>query len=597
MSGEIDFENLKRTLKIVKSDYIFTDKDLHDSLIAWFSENYLDLDSDIIKEGIVKDTKTEGIDAVFLDEDNNTYHIISAKSKNDFKKTKNNFSESEVLKTIAGFEFLLKSDYKGKITPELENLIDEFHDKINTGGYTTYLTFIAMLGDPFDKKYIEDFNNRYKKNKIACVFYNYDFLVDFYKNIFLKRKARPPINISLQIIKQCVFEKKDPYESIVFTTRGEDIARIFNDHGIKIYQQNVRYSLGMSSRSINKQIFETSKDEGESKKFWYFNNGITFVCEDFIPSGNNKVINLKRAQIINGTQTTDALYNSLIKGELKHNVELLIKVIKTSDQGFIEKVTLFTNSQNAIDPRDLCSNDDIQNISQNLIKGYTYFYEIKRGEFDSKYPTLEAKRKKLGHNYKARIISNINAAQAYMAMYLDKAAEAKANKGKIFIKDSTGFYNEIFDENDRILFKKILLSWILLKFIEEKAKEFKKESEKTLQMNEKGDLIINLEYLRYNYILHGEYFILNIFRDFLKHRNLDIYNNKDLDELINIIENENNNIINEVYEEIKENMADYIDKIQEEDSEYYHNKFFKLSRNLKTIRDFFNKDFSFVKKL
>lgn len=596
MSGKIDFENLKRTLEIVKSDYGFIDEYLHDSFIAWFSENYLDLDSDIIKEGIVKDKKTEGIDAVFLNEDNNTYHIISAKSKNDFEKTKNNFPESEILKTIAGFEFLLKSDYKCKITPEIENLIDEFHDKINTGGYTTYLTFIAMLEDPFDKKYIEDFNKRYKKNKIICIFYNYNFLIDFYKNIFLGRKARPPKSISLQIIEQCVFDKKAPCESVVFTTRGEDIARIFNDHGIKIYQQNVRYSLGMSSRSINKQIFETSRNEEESKNFWYFNNGITFICEDFILPGNNKVINLKRAQIINGAQTTDALYNSFINGELKHDVELLIKVIKTSDQDFVENVTLYTNSQNAINPRDLCSNDNIQNILQNLIGGYSYFYEIKRGEFDSKYPTLEAKRKKLGYNDRARIISNINAAQAYLAMYLNKAAEAKANKGKIFIKDSTGFYNEIFDETDKMLFKKILMSWMLLKFIEKKSKEFKKESPKALQLDDNGNLIISSEYLRYDYILHGEYFILNIFRDFLKDRNLDINNNKDLDELINTIENENN-IINEVYEEIKENMANYIEKIQEEDPKYYHNKFFKLSINLKTIRDFFNKDFSFFEKL
>ena len=593
MSNEIDFENLKRTLEMVKSDYGFTDGYLHDSLIAWFSENYLDLDSDIIKEGIVKDTKTEGIDAVFLNEDNNTYHIISSKSKNDFEKTKNNFPESEVLKTIAGFEFLLKHDYKGKITPELENLIDEFHDKINTGGYTTYLTFVAMLEYPLDKKYIEDFNERCKKNKITCVFYNYDFLIDFYNNIFLERKARPPKNIYLQIIEQCVFNKKAPHESVVFTTRGEDIARIFNDHGIKIYQQNVRYSLGIKSRSINEQIFETSKDKEKSKNFWYFNNGITFVCEDFNLPGNNKVINLKRAQIINGAQTTDALYNSFIKGELNHDVELLIKVIKTGDENFVDNVTLYTNSQNAINPRDLCSNDNIQNILQNQIEGYGYFYEIKRGEFDSKYTTLEAKRKKFGHNYRKRIISNINAAQAYMAMYLNKAAEAKANKGKIFIKDNTGFYNEIFNEDDKILFKKVLMSWMLLKFIEKKAKEFKKESEKTLQIDKNRDLIINFEYLKYSYILHGEYFILNIFKDFLKNRSLDIYGNIDLDKLINIIENENN-IIYEAYEEIKENMANYIDEIQKKDLKYYHNKFFKLGRNLKFIRDFFKKDFDFI---
>lgn len=593
MNDELDFENLKRTLEIVKSEYKFEDEHLHNSLIAWFAENYLDLDSDIIKEGIVKDSRTEGIDSIFLNEEKNVYYIISTKSKNDFKNTINNYPESEILKTIAGFEFLLKSDYKGKITPEIENLVDEFHDKISTGGYTTCLIFLAMLEEPFDDKYILEFNKKYKKNKIICEFYNYKFIINFYNNIFLLRKARPPKSISLQIIKQCVFNKEEPYDSVVFTTRGEDIARLYNDHGIKIYQQNVRYSLGMSLRSINKQIFETARDDKESKNFWYFNNGITFVCEDYGIPGNDKIIHLIKAQIINGAQTTDALYNAFIKGELKHDVEIMVKIIKTTDVNFIENVTLYTNSQNAINPRDLCSNDKIQTIIQKLIGGNKYFYEIKRGEFESKFPTTDSKKNNFGTSYRNRIILNINAAQAYMAMYLNKAAEAKANKNKIFIKDNTGFYYEIFDDSDEILYEKILMSWLLLKYIEKKANIFSKSINNKFKEDKEGKIIIDLTYLKYDYILHGEYFILNIFKHFLKNKGLDIYNSQNLDEIIHAVENEES-IITEIFKEIKENMANYIEEIRDKDLEYYHNKFFKLSSNLKTIRKLFNEDFNFV---
>jgi hypothetical protein len=135
------------------------------------------------------------------------------------------------------------------------------------------------------------------------------------------------------------------------------------------------------------------------------------------------VITLTDAQIINGAQTTYALIEAYKNGELKENVEVLIKMIETDDKNFLENVTLYTNSQNAIRLRDLCSNDEIQlKIQKILLDSYQYFYERKRGEFDSLYPTIDAKRKLLRDNFKVKVISNEKAAQSFLAMYLDKPA-------------------------------------------------------------------------------------------------------------------------------------------------------------------------------
>lgn len=212
----------------------------------------------------------------------------------------------------------------------------------------------------------------------------------------------------------------------MFTTKAEEIAKIYNDYKERIFQQNVRYSLGMRVKSINRLILETAVNNDESDKFWYFNNGITIVCDKIKPSTSGKVINLKNAQIINGAQTTYALFEAYQNGDLKDNVEVLIKAIEASDKKFIENVTLYTNSQNAIRLRDLLSNLQIQvNIQKILLDSYKYFYERKRGEFDSLYPTLDAKRKLLSDNYKEKLISNENAAQAFLALYLNKPAQAK----------------------------------------------------------------------------------------------------------------------------------------------------------------------------
>lgn len=391
--------------------------DMHDALILWFGENYLSLDPEDVKERIVQDKYAEGIDAVLIDQRNYNLFFIQAKTVRTFDNTTNNFPENDVKSTLAGVRFLVKGDYKGKITPELENLIDEYHELDRTGNYKTTVLFLTLKKEPFDNKYIEDFKKDFPKAGVD--FYNFEWLFDFYVNKYLPMRADPPKRISFEVLTN-LLTKDSPNKSRVFTCKGKELAKIYNDHRDAIFQQNVRYSLGLRPKSINRQILETAIDTTRDVSFWYFNNGITIVCKTINESTSGKVINLDEAQIINGAQTTYALYEAYKNGNLKENVEVLIKAIESNDRNFIESVTLYTNSQNAIRLRDLCSKDEIQTkIQKILLASYKYFYERARGEFDSLYPTSEAKEKLLDENYKSEIINNENAAQSFLAMYLN----------------------------------------------------------------------------------------------------------------------------------------------------------------------------------
>jgi len=271
----------------------------------------------------------------------------------------------------------------------------------------------------------------------------------------------------------------------------------------------------------------------------------------------------------------------------------LIKVIETDNRDFVENVTLYTNSQNAIRLRDLCSNDEVQREIQTILLGsYRFFYERKRGEFDSLYPTIEAKRRLLGQNYKTRVISNENCAQSFLAMYLNKPAQAKSEKGRIFLKDNAGFYVDIFNRKDNILAEKLLLSWRLLKYIEMHKKEYKKIykiADKLAEGKRK-------EIYKYDFLLHSEYFILNILKDFLKSKGFDI--NAKKDDLLEIVSGVKNNdkYIQEFYETITEILAEYLNGLKTQPG-YYHNKFFKNEKSIGLIRNFFNPKYEFVEVL
>jgi len=584
MKREDFFGRFQKLLENVKERYDL--ENVHDALIVWFAENKLGLDPEDTKERVVADREAEGVDAILLDKRNYRLFFVTAKTAGSFTVSQRNLQENNVKSFASGVRFLIKGEYKGKITPELENLLEEYHELDKTGDYKTLLLILTLRKQPKSTKFIDEVT---KELGTEYLIFDFDQLFRFYEEHYLTMKAAPPEKISFEVITD-LLKKDTPIKSRVFTCKGKELARIYNDYRERIFQENVRYSLGMRSKGINMQILETARSHSRSQDFWYFNNGITIVCKKINETTVGKVINLKNAQIINGAQTTYALYEAYQDGTLRDDVEVIIKTIESSEKQFIENVTLYTNSQNAIRLRDLCSNDEIQiNVQKVLLDTYKYFYERKRGEIDSLYPTSGEKKKLLGSDYKNRIISNENAAQAFLATYLNKPAEAKSEKGRIFMKDQGGFYDDIFNSKDAILQEKFLLVWKLLRYVVERRKEYRREYKKAENYSTRKMKKI----YKYDFLLHSEYLILNLLKDFLKNKGFDVNRNKDsISSVIKTLD-EDTGEVEECYEEIKETLAEYIKDLRK-DPKYYHNKFFKNNGSITLVRKHFHSKYNYI---
>jgi hypothetical protein len=591
------FDRFIELLSNIKDTYELDN--IHDALIVWFGENYLSLDPMTVKERIARDSHAEGVDSILVDEEGFNLHFVQSRTVTDFKNTEKNYPEGDLASTLQGIRFLIKDNYKGNITPKLENLVDEFHELDKTGHYKTSVVFITLKQPPADDKYLRAFNKDFPSVEIS--FFDFDWLYKFYTKDYLVRTARPPENISFTVLTN-LLKKESPIKSYAFIAKADELARIYNDYKERIFQSNIRYSLGMREKSINKQIYETTHSD-KSDKFWYFNNGITIVCDELIPAASEKVVNLKNAQIINGAQTTYAVYEAYQEGKLKDDVNILIKAIESKDRQFNDLITLYTNSQNAIKLRDLLSNLQIQTEIQSILLGtYKYFYERKRGEFESSYPTIEAKKKLLGDDYKEKIISNENAAQAFLSLYLDKPAEAKSKKGKIFLKDG-GFYDSIFDNREPLLAEKLILSWKILKYVESKKKDFNKLYSAALSIwgrkknqeltDDEKEIIVNV---LFDFLFHSEYFILSLFRDFLLNAGYDINSQKDaIKKVIGLIDS-NDKAIENMYDDIKTTFKEHIEE-QRKIHGYYHNKYFKNEKSIALVREYFKSKFDFIEIL
>lgn len=128
---------------------------------------------------------------------------------------------------------------------------------------------------------------------------------------------------------------------------------------------NVRGFLGETP--FNEKILDTLLYEPE--KFFLYNNGITITADDIIvkPVKMDECykVELVNYQIVNGGQTLRTIYKFIDEYPDKVNnlakSSVLIRFFKTGlEDGLINKVAEYTNSQNAINGRDLRSVDDIQ---------------------------------------------------------------------------------------------------------------------------------------------------------------------------------------------------------------------------------------------
>lgn len=195
-----------------------------------------------------------------------------------------------------------------------------------------------------------------------------------------------------------VGNKLNGYISII---NGKDIAELVRKHQTAIFEANIRDYYKRSD--LNSKIIETSSHPTESKFFWSYNNGLTMTCSKVEEMPNNKY-KLHNIQIVNGCQTSNAIYLSLKNKEriielkeksentilnkkeieelslkeslqFNDNTSVLVKIIETKNEDFIYRITETTNSQTPIKAFSLKANDDIQKLIEKYLANADINYE------------------------------------------------------------------------------------------------------------------------------------------------------------------------------------------------------------------------------
>ncbi len=176
------------------------------------------------------------------------------------------------------------------------------------------------------------------------------------------------------------YDRENSIESWVVTVTGAEIARVYRKTGPRIFARNIRGFLG--STDINRGMSYTLRQEPE--KFWYYNNGITIVCDKAIhirERGEDR-LRIENPQIINGQQTTRVLAeNPSPRASVLVRVTAFPRETSEGEEVFgrlLENVVAATNRQNPIYASDLRANDSEQvRLERELLKRH-YLYVRKR---------------------------------------------------------------------------------------------------------------------------------------------------------------------------------------------------------------------------
>ncbi|WKX17127.1 MULTISPECIES: AIPR family protein [unclassified Streptomyces] len=196
-----------------------------------------------------------------------------------------------------------------------------------------------------------------------------------------------PVDVTLRMLK---WLRRDlPFPSYQGSLRARNVGDMYERHGSHLFSKNIRQSLGLTR--INVGIEKTLAEEPEN--FWYFNNGITILCdriEPFYPGRRHPDhpvdLKLTHATVVNGAQTVTSIHKAMQEmPEAATEAEVAVRVIALNEDyaDYASRIAETTNTQNDVYRRDFISLDENQarireDFDLTLGKAYVY----KRGEIE-----------------------------------------------------------------------------------------------------------------------------------------------------------------------------------------------------------------------
>lgn len=350
----------------------------------FFSGQDIPFDIDMALHAFTDGANDGGIDAIFNDPESENNDVIIVQCKY-YDKTV--FTRDVVAVAISKIETTLTDLENNRITGYNSQLVEAYRDAFSQKAPDGQVKiFFFTTYRPENKRKANAIESAAKRSQYSIeIIYDQDIQdqIDIIDNgkTYVEHD-------SLQIDHE---DNVLYYEnSVIVNISAQSLSDLYSRRKNGLLGMNLRYYV--REKKVDEGIQKTIDSEPEN--FWYKNNGIVIVCEDFKISGC--LVYLDKFSIINGGQTT----NRIGTLEIKQDFYLQCKIIKVPNiendqQGrFIISIAEATNAQKPIRAADLKANKVEQINLKKAFWSYHVYYSIKKGEkipreFNSHYEIIK----------------------------------------------------------------------------------------------------------------------------------------------------------------------------------------------------------------
>ncbi|MCU7835600.1 MAG: AIPR family protein [gamma proteobacterium symbiont of Taylorina sp.] len=262
-------------------------------------------------------------------------------------------------------------------------------------GNTTQPNKIYFKENKVTRTYISDRKKEQKEILFLKRLVDLNFLFD----VMVSRGHREVLTIDFEKTFNCSIEvlkaaEEKKFESYLCVIGADMLSELYKHYSSRLLEKNVRSFLQF--RGVNSGIRQTIKNEPE--KFIAYNNGLTITSTEaktFERKRKLYIKSLKDFQIVNGGQTTAAIYFSKKEGVDVSKVKVMAKINVTKQSNdkeleeLINNISKFSNAQSRVSKVDLRSRNPqlikIKTLSERILtpSGNKWFFERSKGEYNT----------------------------------------------------------------------------------------------------------------------------------------------------------------------------------------------------------------------
>ena len=401
MEEKIFKKQIKEDIYLIQQNYMINNVLLEKEEYAfnyWILTKLFNIDEECADDNITE-YKDDGVDCFVFFEESKELYIIQNKYYDNTKVNRNYIIKDFLYRPL---NTLVENSYNRS------QFLQEIFNKYKSDTEFKIYLHLYITNNLKDSLLLENFQAfQYTHSSINCyieakIFY----LSDIKQQYFEERKKDSKqfqcnfltVNDGtvLNIDKES-YKLPNLTDAKYILTPVKLIYEIVKDANAKdylLFEENIREYLG--NKGVNAKIAKTLESDTDRDNFFYYNNGITVICDSVKKQGSNhetykRLFRVNNPQIVNGCQTVNTIYEVLKKypvdelGEKFKNTFVMVKLLVLNKDEELNKILYqdivkYNNSQNSITEKNFAANKKVFMNLQKEFKKRGLFLAVKQSD-------------------------------------------------------------------------------------------------------------------------------------------------------------------------------------------------------------------------